>query len=181
MAVTTSSIDRRMPDASTYSARARLKSGDEIEVRALRREDRDGLLAAVESLSDKSLYRRFFGIRRGFSEREISHYVDVDFRNHVALVAVATGGDIVAGARYVLIAPGQAEVACAVTDGYQGQGLGTILIRHLAGIAKNAGVHELVAEVLPDNTGMLKVFRNTGYPAATRRQADAVHVTMQLG
>ncbi len=169
-----------MSDPSTYSTIEGLKDGSRIQIRALRREDRDGLIAAVRGMTDKSLYRRFFGFRREFSDQEISKFLDIDFHTHVALVAVRANGQIVAGARYVVCAPGQAEVACAVTDAYQGLRLGTVLIRHLAEMAKTAGLRELVAEVLPENTGMLKVFQNAGYPIATRRQAGVSHITMQL-
>jgi GNAT superfamily N-acetyltransferase len=171
---------RLMSGLSAYSARERLKNGTTIEIRALRRADRDGLIAAVRGMSDRSLYRRFFGFRREFSDREVSKFLDIDFRGHVALVAVNTDQEIVGGARYVVIAPGQAEVACAVTDTYQGKGLGTILIRHLAGMAKQAGARELMADVLADNMGMLKVFQNAGYPVTTRRHSGVVQVIIQL-
>jgi ribosomal protein S18 acetylase RimI-like enzyme len=58
--------------------------------------------------------------------------------------------------------PGKAEVAFAVVDEYQGQGIGAALMRHLAAIAREAGLKELVADVLPDNIPMLKVFEKSG-------------------
>jgi len=166
-----------------YSAVEALRNGVRVVVRALRPADRDALLAAVRGMSDKSVYRRFFAFRREFSESEIAKFVDIDFRDHVALVAVVDDGreeEIAAGARYVTIAPGKAEVACAVTDKYQGQGLGKIMFRHLGSVAQKAGMRELVAEVLPDNLPMLKVFEGSGFPVAVQRTPDAVHVTMQL-
>lgn len=154
-----------------------------IVVRALRPGDRDALLAAVRGMSDKSVYRRFFAFRRGFSDSEISKFVDIDFRDHVALIAVVNNeGEetIAAGARYVTIAPGKAEFACAVIDRYQGQGVGKIMFRHLASIGQKAAVRELVAEVLPDNLGMLKVFERSGFPISVRRSPDVVHVNIKL-
>jgi GNAT superfamily N-acetyltransferase len=109
--------------------------------------------------------------------------VDVDFVSHVALVAVVEEDGrptIVAGGRYIVVQPGQAEVAFAVVDQYQGQGIGAALLRHLAAIAHRVGLRELIAEVLPDNGPMLKVFEKSGFPVATKREPDVVHVTLRL-
>ena len=111
-------------------------------------------------------------------------FVNVDFTNHVALVAVVKhddgGEEIVGGGRYVMLQPGRAEAAFTVVDQFQGRGLGTVLLRHLAAVAGGAGIHELVAEVLPDNTPMLEVFENSGFPLTSRREPGVVHVTLRL-
>jgi ribosomal protein S18 acetylase RimI-like enzyme len=171
-----------MPEIANFATDETLRDGSRIHVRALRPEDREALLAAVQSMSDASIRRRFFGLRRHFSEEETSRFIDIDFRTQVALVAVDDSADapIVAGARYVMIGSERAEVACAVTDPFQGRGIGKILIRHLAAIAKQNGVRELIAEVLPENRSMLGVFEKAGYPILLKRQADVVHVVMQL-
>lgn len=76
--------------------------------------------------------------------------------------------------------PGKAEVAFAVIDEYQGQGIGVALMRHLAEIAREAGLRELVADVLIENGAMLKVFERSGFPVTTRRESDVVHVSIRL-
>jgi RimJ/RimL family protein N-acetyltransferase len=171
-----------MLDVANYSVGETLRDGTPVEIRALKADDREALLAAVRGMSDKSLYRRFFTFKRMFSEQETSKFVDVDFHKHVALVAVTADGfrEIVAGARYVVVTPGQAEVACAVTDKFQGRGLGHLLFFRLCAIAIEAGLQTFVAEVLPDNEAMLKVFRNSGFPVQLRRDYDAVHVVIEL-
>jgi GNAT superfamily N-acetyltransferase len=105
-------------------------------------------------MSDESLYRRFFGARRHFSEKEAEYFLNIDFVNQVALVVVAEENgkpSIVGAGRYVVIQPGQAEVAFAVVDEYQGQGAGAAPMRNLAAIARRAGLNELIAEVLGSN------------------------------
>jgi GNAT superfamily N-acetyltransferase len=84
------------------------------------------------------------------------------------------------GGRYIVVQPGRAEVAFAVVDQYQGQGIGAALLHHLAVIARGVGLQELVAEVLPDNTPMLKVFEKGGFGLATTREPGVVHVTLRL-
>jgi len=79
-----------------------------------------------------------------------------------------------------VVQPGKAEVAFTVVDRYQGQGIGASLMRHLAAIARAAGVKELIAEVLPENAAMLKVFEKSGCPVTTRRDRGVVHVTLEL-
>jgi len=170
-------------DAAKYSAVEHTRDGRKIEIRALRPEDRDDLKAAVGRTSTQSLYRRFFGAKREFSEKEVAFYLNVDFTNHVALVAIAEDGGqptIAAGGRYIVQKPGTAEVAFVVTDQYQGQGIGAALLRHLAIIGRDAGLKEFTAEVLPENVPMLKVFEKSGLKPSTRREPGIVHVGLQL-
>jgi GNAT superfamily N-acetyltransferase len=87
---------------------------------------------------------------------------------------------IVGGGRYVVMQPGKAEVAFAVVDHYQGQGIGASLMHHLASIARGAGLEELIAEVLPDNIPMLKVFEKSEFRLSTKREPQVVHVTLRL-
>ena len=150
-----------MSEIIRYSAVETLRNGRRVTIRALRPQDRNDLLAAVGRTSAQSLYRRFFGAKRHFTEKETAFFLNVDFINHVALVAVVeeNGQQVIAGGgRYIVDKPGRAELAFAVVDQYQGQGIGAALLRHLALIAHEAGLHELTAEVLPENTAMLKVF-----------------------
>jgi GNAT superfamily N-acetyltransferase len=172
-----------MTETASYRAVETLRDGRPVEFRALKPDDRDGLSAAVGRVSTQSLYRRFFAVRRSFTEKETAFFVDVDFVDHVALVAVVEEDGrptIVAGGRYIVVQPGQAEVAFAVIDAYQGQGIGAALMRHLASIARAGGLHELTAEVLPENIPMLRVFEKSGLSPVTRREAGVVHVTLRL-
>jgi len=170
-------------DPSRYSVTESLRDGRRVEIRAVQPTDRPGLDGAVQRMSDESMYRRFFFPKRHFTEQEVAYYTDVDFVNHVSLVAVLEedGRPLIVGAcRYVVTEPGTAEVAFAVDDPHQGLGLGTLLMRHLATIARAAGLERFVAEVLAGNTAMLKVFEKSVLHASTRREHDVVHVTLAL-
>ncbi|HTM74738.1 MAG TPA: GNAT family N-acetyltransferase [Pseudolabrys sp.] len=172
-----------MLNAANYTATERLRDGRTFEVRALKPGDETEMLAAVGRIGTQSLYRRFMGAKRGFSEKERAFFLNVDFVNHVALVAVVKEGDratIVAGGRYIVERPGTAEIAFAVIDDYQRQGIGAVLLRHLAALARAAGLKEFTAEVLPDNTPMLKVFEKSGLTFSSKRSADGVHAVLQL-
>ena len=170
-------------ELARYSATERLRDGRPLEIRALQPSDREELMSALGRMSDQSIYRRFFSPKRHFTEREVASYLNIDFVGHVALVAVVSENGrptIVGGARYVIAGPGSAEVAFAVVDGYQGQGISALLLKHLVALARQAGIEELVAEVLPHNTPMLKVFEHSGLRVSTKREHGAVHVVLSL-
>ncbi|HEX6829205.1 MAG TPA: GNAT family N-acetyltransferase [Burkholderiales bacterium] len=170
-------------EASQYSATETLRDGRRIEIRALKPADEPALRATVRRMSEETIYRRFFYPKKSLSEQERDFYLNVDFVDHVALVAVLRedGREIIAGAgRYIGCAPGQAEVAFAVDDAHQGLGIGSLVMRHLTAIARAKGLREFVADVLPENAPMLKVFEKCGLAVTSRREPDALHVTLTL-
>jgi len=171
-----------MPPA-TYSAREQLRDGRPVEIRALRPDDEADMLAAIDRTGADSLQRRFFVPKRGFSEKEKAFFMNIDFVNHVALVAVIEEDGrsaIVGGSRYVVTGPGEAEVAFIVVDAFQGQGIGALLTRHLTGLARAAGLRELAADVLPANMAMRKVLGKFGFRTARSPDPQVVHLTLPL-
>jgi RimJ/RimL family protein N-acetyltransferase len=171
-----------MLQADKYSAIETLRDGRRLEIRALTHDDRSDLIAAVARTSAESLRRRFFVPKTKFTDREMDFFSNVDFVNHVALVAVIEDDQtaIVGGGRYIVVRPGEAEIALAIVDHYQGRGIGTALIRHLVAIARAAGLTRLIAEVLAENLPMLRVFEQSGLAISTKREAELRHVTLEL-
>jgi ribosomal protein S18 acetylase RimI-like enzyme len=172
-----------MSGTAAYSVKERLRDGREVEIRALRPEDQADMLAAIGRTGAESLQRRFFVAKRGLSDREIAFFMNIDFVNHVALVAiVAENGrcTIAGGGRYIVVQPGRAEAAFLVVDGYQGLGIGSALARHLADLARQAGLEELVADVLPENTAMLKLFKRLGFRPGPKREPQVIHLVLPL-
>ena len=174
---------RSMLKPADYSVTERLRDGRSVAIRALRPDDREEMLAAIGRTSAESLRRRFFVPKRGFSETEISFFTKIDFDKHVALVA-QIGEDgrpvIAGGGRYVMTDPGRAELAFVVVDAYQGHGIGTALLRHLITLAREAGLRELMAEVLPENGAMLAVFNRLGFCARAGLDPQVRHLVLQL-
>jgi GNAT superfamily N-acetyltransferase len=172
-----------MSNPAQYSATEVLRNGRRVEIRAERPEDKEAVLTAVHRASAQSLYRRFFAAKRNFSERELSYFFNIDFVTHVALVALveeAERSTIVGGARYIVSEPGKAEVAFAVIDEYQGQGIGAKLLQHLIAIARETGLEQFTAEVLPENAPMLKVFEKSGLAITLKREPGVLHVALSL-
>ena len=167
---------------AAYSAREQLRDGRFIHIRALKPDDEADMLTAIHQTHAESLRRRFFAAKRKFSEKEKAYFLHVDFINQVALVATIDSDphQIVGGCRYIMTEPGKAEVAFVVIDAYQGQGIGTLLTRHLAGLARAAGLKELAAEVLAENTPMLKVLGQCGFKASHGADPQVIHLTLPL-
>jgi RimJ/RimL family protein N-acetyltransferase len=172
-----------MPDAASYTHRVQLHDGTPIEIRALRPEDEAGMLAAIDQASAQSLQRRFFVPKRHFSDKERAFFMEIDFKSHVALVACAEDAGrtiIVGGGRYIVSAPGQAEMAFVVIDAWQGRGIGATLARHLVALAREAGLTELTAEMLSENAAMRRVFDKLGFRPAARQDPQTVHLVLKL-
>jgi len=172
-----------MSAAASFSTTELLRNGRRVEIRALRPGDREALLAAADRTSERSLYRRFFSFRREFSDEEVAAFVNVDFVDEVALIAVLheNGREVVAGGgRYIVVRPGTAELAFTVVDEFQGQGIASALLRHLTALARAAGLREFIAEVLPDNAAMLRVLERSGLGVRHRREIGVVHISLQL-
>jgi RimJ/RimL family protein N-acetyltransferase len=169
-------------DPASYYVTETLVDGREVAIRAQRPGDREALHAAVRRASRETLYHRFLAAKRELTEKEEHFFLDVDFVTQVALVAEARENGlavIVGGCRYMVIEPGRAEVAFSVIDDYQGRGLGTVLMRHITAVGREAGLEELVAEVLADNEPMLKVFERSGLAITARRDGAVVHLSLR--
>ena len=173
-----------MSNTANYSVHERLRDGSTVEIRALRPEDEAGMLDALDQTSAQSLRRRFFITKRHFSEKERAFFMNIDFVNQVALVAQVEQADrtmIIGGGRYVVFEPGRAEMAFVVIDAWQGRGVGNILARHLSALAREAGLKELTAEVLPENSAMRRVFEKLGFKPAPSQDPQAIHLVLKLG
>src|SRR5215469_11194207 len=133
-------------DPAHYSAEEILRDGGSIHIRAIRLDDRERLLHHFKDLSEDSRYHRFFGVKRSLTEADLTRLTQLDFINHVGLVAtLRRDGEerFIGDARYVRGAdPARAEVAFAVIDEHQGRGIATVLLEHLGRIARAAGISE---------------------------------------
>src|SRR5262245_61276552 len=149
-----------------YATDALLRDGGSIHIRAIRPDDKQRLLAFFERLSIRSVYFRFFQTKQRLTDEELRYFTELDFTRDVALVATlleGQEGDLIGVGRYFRIhADGQptthAEVAFTVADAYQGRGMGTLLLEHLAAIARRQGINTFEAYVLGENNRMLEVF-----------------------
>jgi GNAT superfamily N-acetyltransferase len=169
-------------DATSFDQRdtVLLHDGTAVDLVAMRPADAQRLVRFHRTLSSDTTYLRFFSVHPELSSDELYRFTHVDHRDREAVVAVVAG-EIVGVARFDRLDAGtDAEVAFVIADSWQGRGLGTILFDHLARRARGVGVERFVAQALSHNGRMLAVFHHAGLPVTQRRDAEIIHLTIDL-
>jgi acetyl coenzyme A synthetase (ADP forming)-like protein len=157
-----------------------LADGGTVHIRPIRPDDSSALLALHQRLSADSIYLRFFSPVSAPTAEQLERLTRVDYDDRFALVG-ELGGDVVAVARYDrLNVPTDAEVAFTVQDDQQGRGLGTLMLEHLAGVARQRGITRFVASTLPQNRKMLDVFRNAGFEVERQFAGGVVDLSFPI-
>lgn len=171
---------------ASYAARDRLRDGREVLIRAIRPDDKQALQEAMHRLSPESSYFRFFQAKHNLSLEELIYFTELDFRDHVGLVAVLDEDGIaimVGVARYIVsehvLAP-VAELAFAVDDTHHELGIATTLFTHLIKLARAAGLSGFKACVLEKNGKMLEVFSHSGLPQESSLDDGVVELRLSL-
>lgn len=140
-----------------------LRDGGTAHLRPIGPSDAEAVKAFHAAQSQDSIYMRFFTYKSSLSGRELKRFTEVDYQDRVAFVIIR-GQEIIGIGRYDrLDDPSEAEAAFNISDHYQGRGLGSILLEHLAAAARENGIRKFSAEVLPNNRKMLDVFSDAGY------------------
>ncbi|SCL31002.1 Acyl-CoA synthetase (NDP forming) [Micromonospora nigra] len=158
-----------------------LSDGTTVQLRPIDPSDGPGVVAMHSRFSERTRYLRYFSPYPRIPERDLHRFVNVDHRDREALVVLA-GEQIVAVGRYERLGPAapDAEVAFVVEDAYQGRGIGSVLLEHLADAARRHGIVNFVAEVLPANGTMLRVFSDFGYQVQRQFADGVVHLTFPI-
>jgi acetate---CoA ligase (ADP-forming) len=154
-----------------------LRDGATVHVRPVRIDDGPAIHKFLEKLSAEAIGLRFFGTPN--LDWATSWSVDVDYADRFGLVA--EGGnphEVLAHAAYIRVDAGRADVAFMVADDWQGRGISTILLAHLAEVAHQHGISTFTAEVLPRNHRMIDVFRESGFPAEVRSLPEYLEVEL---
>jgi acyl-CoA synthetase (NDP forming)/RimJ/RimL family protein N-acetyltransferase len=164
-----------------------LRDGGTARIRPLTPDDAGRLVAFYTDVSDQSKYYRFFAPYPRLSDRDVRRFTHHDYVNRVGL-AVLVRDEIIATVRFDRIdetgrpteTGTDAEVAFLVQDAHQGRGVASALLEHIAAVAGERGIRRFIAEVLPDNRKMGKVFTDAGY-TQHRSFADGVlHFELDL-
>jgi GNAT superfamily N-acetyltransferase len=163
-------------------ASVRIRDGRAIEVRPIEAGDKEALRSAFEALSLQSRYERFLSPIDHMSTAMLRYFTEVDHHDHEALVALDPDSDSIIGvARYVREEdPKLAEAAITVADEWQGQGLGSALLREIAERAREEGVERFTAFVLARNDDMIDLLHSLGPAKVVDRQHGAVQIEAEL-
>jgi acetate---CoA ligase (ADP-forming) len=161
-----------------------LRTGTTLRLRPPLNADSDRVVAFLAGLSEQSVYRRFHGFP-SLRPETVEPFLDPDWQDRGALIGTMSADgreeQVVALANYVRLRdPALAEVAFAVADALQGQGVGTRLLEQLAASAAAEGISTFVAEVMPDNEPMLRVFADAGFAVSRRLEGGTTEVRLEI-
>jgi acyl-CoA synthetase (NDP forming)/GNAT superfamily N-acetyltransferase len=152
--------------------------GGIVRIRAVTPADAVALTALYERASSDSLRMRFFGAPgRQMVVREVARLSRAASPQHDAVLA-EQGGAVLGVASYERAAESdrQAEFAVFVDEAHRDRGIGTLLLEHLAAVARGRGITQLVGEVLPGNFRMLRVATDLSAHTLTRFEEGVVDV-----
>ncbi|MGP0108236.1 MAG: N-acetyltransferase family protein [Acidimicrobiales bacterium] len=154
--------------------------GATVHLRPIRPDDAARLVEFHKGLSVRSVYRRFFFVHSSLSPAEVDRFTHVDYVDRVAFVAL-DGLRLVAVGRYERRPETtEAEVAFVFADDYQRDGIGTLLLEHLAEAAWRNGITRFVAETLVENRDMLGVFFDSGFPVTSASDSGTISVRFPI-
>jgi acyl-CoA synthetase (NDP forming)/ribosomal protein S18 acetylase RimI-like enzyme len=165
-----------------WEADVLLADGGVVHLRPSGPADADEIRAMHGRMSARTLYLRYFSVVNEVSDKQIAVFTDVDQVTAVGLVAVL-GGRIIAAGTYHRNLVGDrdaAEVAFLVEDSQQRRGLGSILLEHLAAAAQERGIRRFTAEVLSENTQMVRVFIDAGYSVTREYDSGVVDLVFDI-
>jgi acyl-CoA synthetase (NDP forming)/GNAT superfamily N-acetyltransferase len=168
-------------ETADRSADVLLADGTTVHLRQIRPEDASKIVDLHSRFSERTRYLRYFSPYPRIPPRDLERFVVVDHHDREAFVA-ALGDRLIAVGRYERLGAGadEAEVAFVVEDAHQGRGVGSVLLEHLAAAARDVGIQRFVAEVLPTNAAMLRVFSDAGYQVQRRYADGVVHLSFPI-
>lgn len=161
------------------------KQGRQVLLRPIRVTDEQKLTDFFYSLSNQTIYKRWMHVMKSMPHKDILHSLDVDYRQTMAIVVEhgepGKEPELIGVGRYHGDrATNRAEVAFVVRDDWQGQGLGSQLLRDLIRIARENGIDALTAEVLADNHVMMHVFHQAGLDVTSVFEGGVYSLTIPL-
>ncbi len=161
-----------------------LSDGTEVLVRPVKPTDEKPFKDLFYSLSETSRYHRFFSRMQFMSHGSRQTFVNVNYREQVALAAVVKSaeGERLLGLGQYIKMPNQprAEVAFLVGDEWQHRRLGSKLMDYLIRIARQSHLKGFEAEVLTENKGMLSVFEALPYPMEMKLASGVYHISFDF-
>jgi acetyltransferase len=174
------------PDPPACAGEWIARDGSPVTIRPIRPEDEPKMVRFHESLSDRSVYLRYFhflSLDTRVTHARLSHICFVDHAREMVLVAESANADIVAVGRLAReqSSAAKAEFALLVSDAWHHRGLGTELLRRLILLAGDEGIASVFGEILPENDGMQKICRKLGFKLRYSLEDHVVKAAITIG
>ncbi len=155
-----------------------LPDGTDLVIRPIRPEDAEMEQAFVRGLSERAKYFRFMQTIDELTPAMLARFTQIDYDREMAFVGVSLDGGLevqVGVARYVINPDGRScEFAVAVTDQWQGRGIGHRLMEQLMEAARDKGLETIEGEILANNHEMLALARSLRFSIHTAEEDATV-------
>jgi acetyltransferase len=150
-----------------YTKTVSLKTGEVVTLRPIRPEDEPALARMLQSVSNDSLYMRFFGYIPKITHAWMIRFTHIDYDREMAIVAEISRGagrELLGSVRIIEDAWREtAEYSILIADHFHGRGLGNIMTDYILDIARDRKIAKIVASVLSQNKPMIKLFEKRGF------------------
>jgi ribosomal protein S18 acetylase RimI-like enzyme len=145
------------------------RTGLRLKFRPVKLSDEALLKEFFYGLSPRSMSLRFASTRRDMPHERLQKFTVIDYTRELEILAVLPRGPreevVGVGAWYADDAARTAEVAFAVKDEYQNRGIGSSLLEYLKELGQQQGFRSFTAEVVHENTPMMRVLKDGGFVA----------------
>jgi len=178
------------PYPNQYVSSAEMKDGTPITVRPIRPEDEPLMVRFHESLSERSVYMRYFhamGLSRRTAHERLTRICFIDYDHEMALVAERenpeTGDPEILGVGRLSrdhAVPNEAEFSLLIGDRFQRQGLGTVLLEKLLEVARAEGLSRITASILYGNRAMQRLSKKLGFYVRRVAEEGVVKADLNL-
>ncbi|UUO16471.1 bifunctional acetate--CoA ligase family protein/GNAT family N-acetyltransferase [Dolichospermum heterosporum] len=177
------------PYPSQYISDWKLNNGTPITIRPIRPEDEPLMVEFHKTLSEESVYFRYFHLiklSQRITHERLTRICFIDYDREMALVAEYQNPEtenrqiLAVGRLTKLHGSNAAEFAMLVSDKFQYQGLGTELLRRLLEVGKNEKSCCIYADILADNSGMQRVCEKLGFQITNTSDATILRAEIKL-
>jgi acetyltransferase len=174
---------------SKYVSPWKMKDGTQVTIRPIRPEDEPAMVGFHETLSERSVYLRYFhlmNLEQRTTHERLTRICFIDYDREMALIAVRKNpqsgeSEILAVGRMTkLHGVNEAEVAVLVSDSWHGKGLGKELLSRLLTVAADEKLTRLTADILPDNLDVLRICEKLGFGVKQSAEDNVVTAEYKL-
>ncbi|ABA24261.1 GCN5-related N-acetyltransferase [Trichormus variabilis ATCC 29413] len=172
------------PYPTQYVEQWTMKDGTPVTIRPIRPEDEPLLVQFHKTLSEESVYFRYFHLMKlshRITHERLTRICFIDYDREMALVIESQGEILAVGRLSKLHGTKTAEFAMLVSDRYQCQGLGAELLRRLLQIGRDEQIERITADILADNYGMQRVCEKLGFKLERTAEASVMKAELVIG
>ncbi len=177
------------PYPARYVSPWKLKDGTPVTIRPIRPEDEPAMVHFHETLSERSVYYRYFhliNLEQRTTHERLTRICFIDYDREMALVAERrnpeTGESEILGVGRLsrVFGVNEGEVAVLVSDAWQGRGLGKELLSRLLIVGADEKLDRLSADILPENRDVQRLCQKLGFSLQHSLDDEVVHAEFKL-